>query len=84
MPDLLVVPLKKPAEVNIAPLENLIQSAYNSNSPATAVNYTEAVNEHSDTHRKPKKASSSQLSREDFDGGPVSVDQIEKGLFLGW
>lgn len=45
MSDLLVVPLKKPAEVNIAPLENLIQSAYNSNSPANAVNYSEAVSE---------------------------------------
>lgn len=45
MSELLVVPLKKPAEVNIAPLDNLIQSAYNSNSPANAVNYSEAVNE---------------------------------------
>lgn len=35
------------------------------------------------TQQNPKKASSSQLSRDDFDGGPVSVDQIEKGLFLG-
>lgn len=23
------------------------------------------------------------LTREDFDGGPVSLDQIEKGLYLG-
>lgn len=40
--------------------------------------------EHSNTHHNPKKACSSQLNREDFDGGPVSFDQIEKGLFLGW
>lgn len=45
MSELLIVPLKKPAEVNIAPLENLIQSAYNSNSHENAVNYSEAVTE---------------------------------------
>ncbi|KAJ6638328.1 Programmed cell death 6-interacting protein [Pseudolycoriella hygida] len=45
MSQLLVVPPKKPSEVNISPLNNLIQSAYNSNSPGTAVNYSEAVNE---------------------------------------
>ncbi len=39
--------------------------------------------EHHNIDKNPKKASSSQLSREDFDGGPVSVDQIEKGLYLG-
>lgn len=42
-----------------------------------------AQQEQYDARQNPKKASSSQLSREDFDGGPVSVDQIEKGLFLG-
>lgn len=41
-----MVPLKKPSEVNIAPLDNLIQSAYNSNSPGNAASsYSEAVNE---------------------------------------
>lgn len=45
MSELLVVPLKKPSEVNIAPLNNLIQSAYNSNSPDNSANYSEAVNE---------------------------------------
>ncbi|KAG4068119.1 hypothetical protein HA402_001544 [Bradysia odoriphaga] len=45
MSELLVVPLKKPAEVNIAPLRNLIQSAYQSNSPETAFSYSEAVSE---------------------------------------
>ncbi|KAG4067035.1 hypothetical protein HA402_000026 [Bradysia odoriphaga] len=45
MSELLVVPLKKPSEVNIAPLDNLIQSAYSSNSPGTAASYSEAVNE---------------------------------------
>lgn len=43
-----------------------------------------AQQEHYHTQQNPKKASSSHLSREDFDGGPVSLDQIEKGLFLGW
>lgn len=42
-----------------------------------------AQQEQHKTQQNPKKASSSQLSRDDFDGGPVSVDQIEKGLFLG-
>lgn len=36
-----------------------------------------------DTQQNPKKASSSHLNRDDFDGGPVSLDQIENGLFLG-
>lgn len=31
----------------------------------------------------PKKASSSTLSRDDFDGGPISLDEIETGLWLG-
>lgn len=38
---------------------------------------------HYDVHQNPKKASSSLPNRDDFDGGPVSVDQIEKGLYLG-
>lgn len=45
MSELLVVPLKKPTEVSVAPLDNLIQSAYNTNSPANAANYSEIVNE---------------------------------------
>lgn len=39
--------------------------------------------EHSNTQQNPKKAGSSHINRDDFDGGPVSVDEIEKGLFLG-
>lgn len=36
----------------------------------------------------PKKAnaaalSAAQLTRDDFDGGPVSLDEIEPGLWLG-
>lgn len=42
-----------------------------------------AQQEHYDTPQNPKKASSSHINRDDFDGGPVSLDQIEKGLFLG-
>lgn len=39
--------------------------------------------EHYDSRQNPKKATTSHLNREDFDGGPVSIDQIEKGLYLG-
>lgn len=47
MSELLVVPLKKPSEVDVAkPLTNLIQSAYNS-AADTAVDHSEAVNEFS-------------------------------------
>ncbi|XP_037038369.1 dual specificity protein phosphatase MPK-4 [Bradysia coprophila] len=42
-----------------------------------------AQQEHCDSRQNPKKATTSHLSREDFDGGPVSIDQIEKGLYLG-
>lgn len=31
----------------------------------------------------PRKAASSVLTRDDFDGGPISLDQIEDGLWLG-
>lgn len=44
------------------------------------LNVTNSVN--------PKKAnaaalSAAQLTRDDFDGGPVSLDEIEQGLWLG-
>lgn len=49
MTEFLVVPLKKPTEVDILkPLKNLIQSAYNSsNSSSPVTNYGEAVSEFS-------------------------------------
>lgn len=31
----------------------------------------------------PKKATTIKLSRDDFDGGPASLDEIEFGLWLG-
>lgn len=31
----------------------------------------------------PKKATSSIITRDDFDGGPISLDEIEPGLYLG-
>lgn len=44
MSELLVVPLKKPSEVDVEkPLKNLIHSSYNS--AANAVDHTEAVSE---------------------------------------
>lgn len=47
MSELLVVPLKKPSEVDvIKPITNLIQSAYNSANDA-AVDHSESVNEFS-------------------------------------
>lgn len=47
MTEFLVVPLKKPTEVDILkPIKNLIQSAYNSNS-SSVTNYGEAVSEFS-------------------------------------
>lgn len=45
MSELLVVPLKKPTEVNIAPLGNLIRSAYQTNSAETVASFSEAVTE---------------------------------------
>lgn len=43
MSELLIIPLKKPSEVDVEnPLKNLIQSAYNS---SENTNYTEAVSE---------------------------------------
>lgn len=30
-----------------------------------------------------KKHAEQQLTRDDFDGGPVSLDEIETGLYLG-
>ncbi|XP_034139848.1 dual specificity protein phosphatase MPK-4-like [Drosophila guanche] len=33
--------------------------------------------------RSGKPQDSGSLAREDFDGGPVSIDEIETGLFLG-
>lgn len=47
MSELLVVPLKKPSEVDVVkPLKNLIQSSY-SGSDANAVDHSEAINEFS-------------------------------------
>lgn len=50
MSDLLVVPLKKPSDVDVVqPLKNLIQSAYNASATEAAgsapVDYTEIANE---------------------------------------
>lgn len=49
MTELLVVPLKKPSEVDVVkPLKNLIQSAYSGSASAEApIDYSEAVNEFS-------------------------------------
>lgn len=47
MSELLVIPLKKPSEVDVVkPLKNLIQSAYNS-SESNAVDHSDAINEFS-------------------------------------
>lgn len=48
MSELLVVPLKKPSEVDVVkPLKNLIQSSYSGNDSANAVDHSEAINEFS-------------------------------------
>lgn len=48
MTEFLVVPLKKPTEVDILkPIKNLIQSAYSSSNSSSVTNYGEAVSEFS-------------------------------------
>lgn len=49
MTELLVVPLKKPSEVDVVkPLKNLIQSAYSSSATnESAADYSEAISEFS-------------------------------------
>lgn len=48
MSELLVVPLKKPSEVDVVkPLKNLIQSSYSGNDAANAADHSEAINEFS-------------------------------------
>ncbi|XP_031617798.1 programmed cell death 6-interacting protein [Contarinia nasturtii] len=48
MSELLVVPLKKPSEVDVVkPLKNLIQSSYSGNDAANASDHSESINEFS-------------------------------------
>lgn len=51
---------------------------------ATATNIEEnVVKSQNAIVAKQKLQDSGVLTREDFDGGPVSLDEIENGLYLG-